>query len=716
MERVEKLNNSFSNIGTVVFYKHHKYIPESLDMLPEGIDFSASMVKYHGSTNNFPGIDFSEYDFSYLIEKYKFRNRLFISDLDTESSELVGRNIEDTDKISKILFPTLVNEDTENPYDYFGSLTVNSRKLYFFECPENYQTIEIYEDVLDSNILGEEGGFIEYRYLKLLGRTDIIKPSIIINLGPPPEAYNNPTEFYFPSDPRIDRENRKSLEYTTIEYSRLCDEIFSSKVVCFFLSTNGNILDFNLSYSSWDGNVNPARNKWKTELRNDEYYDLLKNLNPIIKSDGSTWFDTRTETILGTDTIKNSLCPLMSGKLDRLKGTQKNYYSPYRTYSKGDITTFRVLLPTGVYESYTVESLIQGNIGNDPLLSSAWILRDKILDFFNSIIYISSNPISSGSIIDPGTQITVRGNSIVDFSISEGLGYFFTGLSIIDRTGETIDLVQSDDYTFTLQDTDTEYNKIVNISSWGSYIDPESDRFTDHLVFNFEPSPTVIKITAKKDGIIYHYSDWASIFTPETFGVIFKLGDSIIQGDVNGDDLYLYIDNPQLNPTLKLEFTGSLVKPSIESRYRIGNRKYSKLIDIESSQEATDIIDFNEAEYTINLESVERYLSVRGVGRYIKCYTPGFVTVDYGSTYTVTFKVLQDFGFIISLVNFRYDENDRLVKYDNEVILNSSPSQDHLELNNQISVSASISQEDDGKYYLVLSGIKENTMIQITTN
>ena len=129
-------------------------------------------------------------------------------------------------------------------------MTVNSRKLYFFECPENYQTIEIYEDVLDSNILGEEGGFIEYKYLKLLGRTDIIKPSIIINLGPPPEAYNNPTEFYFPSDPRIDRENRKSLEYTTIEYSRLCDEIFSSKVVCFFLSTNGNILDFNLSYST----------------------------------------------------------------------------------------------------------------------------------------------------------------------------------------------------------------------------------------------------------------------------------------------------------------------------------------------------------------------------------------------------------------------------------------------------------------------------------
>lgn len=714
MERFEQLKNSFSNVGTVVFYKHHKYIPlEGASQLDPEL-FRSSLVKYHGSSSNFPGINFAEYGFDYFPEKDKFSGRLLISDLDSSSQSLIGCEISDTDKIEKVLFPTLVDEDTDNFYEYFGSLLINGRMLYFFECPELYQTIEIYEDVIDSNILGEHDKFYEYNYLKTTGRPNIISPAIIINLGPDPEAWNNPEDFYFDSDPRKDRRNRK-LEYTSLEFSRLCDEIYSSKVVCFFLSTNGNVLDFNVSYASWDKNRDPARNKWKTEIRNDEYYGLLKNTHSILKSNGTGWFDTRSDTLVGTKTINQSLCPLLSNKLDRLRRTQKNYYSPYRIYSKGEITTYKVLLPSGSYEPYVVESLIQGNIGNDPLLSGAWILRDKFLDFVTNIIYIDLNPVSSGSIVNPGNQITVRGDSNFDFNITEGLGYYFTGVSILGPGDETIDLTSGDDYVFTLQETETEYNKTVTINSWGAYIDPESERYTNHLIFNFEQTFSVLKIQAKKDGVIYPYSEWPVVFPSDVFDMTLKINGSVVQPDSNG---YVYITNPELNPGVELDLSGSLIKRNIESSYRIGNEKLTKIINI-NSDVAYDTVDFAKAEYTINLERVERILSIRPMGLEIICDVSGLVTVDYNSSYTVSFRVISEDTQVImpiprvDLINFGYDSEGRMVKYENDITFNTIPDQLFLELDGVVTATASLSLGDDGKYHLVLNGILENTIVQI---
>lgn len=725
--KIDKRNSSFSRLGTVVFYKlgedsGFKYLPENISQIPFEFrdNYKSSLVMYHGSTSNFPGIDFAEYDFSYFPEKYKFDNTLLISELDNESGTLVGRDIEDTDKIGKILFPTLSEDDSETPYKYFGSLLVGGKMMYFFECPEDYYEIEIYEDILDSNT-EDEDGFTNYRYLELSGQTSgAVEPAIIITLGPERKVYNNPTSFYYPDDPLRPRVQRVGTEYTALEYSKLCDEIFSKKIICFFLSTDDDIHDFNLAFSAFQNNINPLRNKWKYDLRNDEFYDLLRD-NSGFKNDGTMWIDKKSGTILGNMEIESSLCPIKNNKLLRLKRTQQDYYSPYRRYSKGENTIYKVLDKNGTSIVYTLESLCDGNIGNDPLLSPEWILKDRFLDFLTDIIYISQNPMSSESSIDPGTQITVHPDSIIRFSISDGLGYSFSGVSIIDSSGNLINLTENEDYIYELEDTANEYNKSVTISSWGSYIDPTSEKYTNQLVFNFEPVSTVIKILASKGGTLYHYNEWASVFPESEFGMSIKINGRLIQTGDNSPiytdtDMYLFIDNPETNPTVELDFSGTLIKNVVKSKYRIGNRKYTKTIAINNNK-AIDTVDFSNAEYVIDMDAVEKKLSIRADRRFIWCDVTGLQTVNYGSDFTIPFKLTEPdrYTFTISLINFYYDSGGRIIKYDNELILETYPYLTQLVLDGNTTAGVEIDRPEDSLvYYLTLSGITENTIIQIS--
>ena len=721
----DKRNSRLSRIGTVVFYKTgysgFKYLPENIDQIPTEFrdDYKSSLVMYHGSTSNFPGIDFAEYDFSYFPEKRKFDNTLLISELDNESGTLIGRDIEDTDKIGKILFPTLVDEETDNPYKYFGSLLVGGKMMYFFECPEDYYEIEIYEDILDSNADGGDG-FIEYRYLELSGQTDnAIEPSVIIKLGPERDVYNNPTSFYYNLDPLRSRTERVDKEYTALEYSRLCDEIFGKKVICFFLSSYDSIQDFNLAFSAFQNNVNPLKNKWKYDLRNDEYYDLLRD-NTGFRNDSGVWIDKKSGTILGNSTIESSLCPIKNYKLSRLQRTQQNYYSPYRKYSKGENTVYKILNTDGSYISYTLESLCDGNIGNDPLLSPEWILKDKFLDFLTDIIYISQNPVSSRSNIVPGTQITVHPDSVINFLISDGLGYSFSGVSIIDDFGNTVDLVENEDYTYVLEDTNTEYNKTVTINSWGSYIDPNSPKHTNQVVFNFEPVSSVIKILLSNEGIIYHYNEWTSIFSESEFDLSIKINNHQIQLGENSplfidSDMYLFIDNPETNPTIELDFSGTLVKSAIKSKYRIGNKKYTKTIAINNNS-AVDVVNFANAEYIIDTNSIKKKLSVRIDQKLIKCNVVGTQTINQGSSFNIPFSIKSDqYAFSISLLNFYYDSDGRVVKNENELILETCPYITQLVLDGNTTANIEIDRsEDNPTYNLLLSEITENTMIYIS--
>ena len=720
---VDNISDSFSEIGTVVFYKHHKFFPDSFEIITEDGDtietFKSDLVKYHGSDRNFPGLNFAEYDFSYFPDKYRFGDKLLLTELDNVSAEIVGNKIEDTSNIEKVLFPTLVDEETTNPYNYFGSLNVSGKTLYFFECPEEYATIEIYEGVIDSNC---PNGFIEYRYLQLSGETNILHhPAAIISLGPEKDLFNNPTEFYYNQDPLKPR-SKRTKEETLLKYSRLCDEITGKKIVCFLLSTSNNVIEFNLAFSAWNHSSNPLRNKWKYDLRNDEFYDILKDFTTIEQTSEGIIRDSKAGTILGNTTIDSSLCPIKNKKLEKLIRTQSQYYSPYRKYSKGENTIYKVKNSDGLYTSYTLESLTNGNIGNDPFLSPSWIIKDRFLDFITDIIYISLTPEGTGSIINPDTSITVKSDSNIDFSISEGVGYLFSGVSIITRSNEeTIDLVENSDYTYTLEDTPDEYKKTVNISSWSSFIQPESEKYTSNLVFNFISNPSIIKFLIKKGGHIYHYNDWDSEFGEYNLSLEFRLNGNVVQPiySTDGSDMYLNIPNPQLNPMLEVEIGGDLIKRRVYVDYRIGANKYTKILNIEDDT-VSDYVNFSEATWTMNLESVTRVLDIRWDNTVV-CDVTSPIEVDYGSTYIIPFSstlvTTNRFPFFISIVNFYIDSDDRIVKNENEIAIESFPFTGELLLDDVETAIISVTPgESTGQYNLILSDIVENIMINISKN
>ena len=729
--KIEKRNDSFSKVGTVVFYKSDesgfKFLPDELWQVPEQFrNPKASMVKYHGSNSNFPTLDFAEYDFSYFPQKDKFNNTLLLSELDKVSSEIIGRDISDTSKAEKILFPTLVTGEVDpSDYMYFGSVPMSNEKdLYFFECPEDYYEIEIYEDILDTNISGSNG-FTRYKYLELAGQTEgATEPGVIITLGPDHSLYNNPTDFYYENDPMRPRMTRAGNTLPALEYSSLCDELFSSKVVCFVFSPDSDVLEFNLSYKAFENNQNPLRNKHKIDLRNDEF--LSMSSKGIFNIDDE-WVDYKSGVLLGNTNLSSSLCPIKNYKLKKLKRLQDQYYSPYRNYCKGEITTYKVLNQDGIYISYEVESLVDGNIGNDPLLSPAWILTSKFLDFKTNIIYISQNPSAGGNSISPGTQVTVNSTSNIRFNIFDGLGYSFDGsVSIIDDSGNVQDLSQGVDYTYKLVDTSNKYLKTVQIDSWDNYINPESSKHTNNLVFNFVERPSVLKIRARKDGNILKYSDWPSdgivLDDVKLGGVSLEIADDSPLNIIDGD-LYLFIYNPENRPTLEIDFSGNLVKNYIESKYRIGSEKGSKIIDIVDDK-VIQQIDFADSEYIVDVSNEIKTLSIKVDNTYITTNYIGTYQVTKGSDFTIPFNVSSSpeerFDVSIDLVNFGYDSNNRIVKYESTDTNFGSicPFYGSISLNEEVVVRFEFQRlsSSAGSYYLSLHGITENLMVQISVN
>lgn len=712
--KLETLKNDFSNIGTVVFYRHHKYIPDELDQIPveERLDenFTSDLVKYHGSSSNFPALDFAEYDFSYIIDKYKFDNKLAITELDEYSREIVGKNIEDTDKIGKVLFPTLVEEDS-NTYDYFGSLNVNNKMLYFFECPEYYYTIEVYEDIIDSNVVGGDS-FIEYKYLELKGVEDKITPALIITLGPEREAYNNPTDFYYESDPMISRINRNSINYDTLEYSKLVDELFSKKVICLFLSTNNDTVEFNLAYSAWKNNVNSHRNKWEYSVRNDEYYDVKKNVD-IVEKDYSMFLDKKSDTILGNKIYYNFESPIKNKKLQKLEN-QTQYYSPYRCYNKGEITTYKT--PTG---DIVWESLVDGNIGNNPLISPKWILSNKFFDFLTNVVYIVTNPNNTNSSLVPGNQVTVTNNQTVNFSLVSGLGYSFNGLDIITPEEEIVPLIQDVDYTYIEEETPETYTETVSVSNWADLIDLEShDRYS--LRFNFTDRPSSVVIKAIKGGTIYPYSEWNDEFGTDNLSVVAKLNGEVV--NIDPETGKIIIPNPQLLPELSLEFSGYYQKNFIVSNYRIGSEKTAKTIQI-SKDIATDTVDFADSEYIIDVNSIQKRVNVKtGQTTKIRCDVDT-VLYDYGTSHVIDFSVeVPEIRFnSLKISGFYYNDYGRIERYPYILQINYSdlPYTGSLYTNpdDPDSIIATITLKEDGEnellYHLGINNIIENLAIVI---
>lgn len=701
--------SDFKGIGTAVFYKRHKFFPSDFNIIPEEerneLNFISDLVKYHGSNQNFPSINFAEYDFSYLVNKYKFDNKLLITELDRYSQELIGKNIDDTSKIEKILFPTLVDDVSNNELSYFGSLKVNNRNIFFFDTPENYDKIEIYDGVLNSNI-GEDY-FIEYDYLKLSGlyeNTRIIPP-IVLYLGPENTLLNNPSNMYYDGDVLKGIKNREEAggkRINDLEYSRLIDEMFGMKIVYLLLTTSNNsVLDFNVALNAWNNNNNPDRNKWKYNIRNDEYYSAKNNIE-IVKNDHNIYIDKKSDTILGNYTI-DSLCPIKTKKLNKLYcqdysetkeyslGEEVNYlnqiwtsnisfnignypgegsnywslsdseyigqyYSPYRKYMKGEKTKYLIDPESNKFMVW--ESLTDNNLGNDPLLSPKWILSKKLLDFKTNIIYLYTNPNNTGSVLNPNTQVTVYSSTNVDFTIDEGLGYVFDKMSLINKDNTVIELVPGVDYTYTEFISENTYNKYVSINDWSEIINIDSIKYSDSLIFNFTESPSILNLKFSKDGVIYNLSEIQNLYV-NGFNLDVYIGGSFYAIPTNGK---LVIAHPELRPNISFNFSGTMVLQKIVSNSRLGSTFTTSNISFNNNV-ASSVVNFSESTYTFFLVSEKREVITRLDKHY---YNQGNQTqsVDYGSYYSLNFTTAIGAHPYIHIYSFHRDEYGNLIKFD----------------------------------------------------
>jgi len=751
--RIKINKQDFSGIGTAVFYKKHKFFPTDINIIPEEerdeLNFTSDLIKYHGSNHNFPSINFAEYDFSYLVNKYKFDNKLLITELDRISQNLIGKDIENTSKIEKILFPTFIENNEEN-LNYFGSMKINSRSIFFFEMPNDYNKIEIYDDVLDSNI--NENSFIEYEYLELneLYEETRIMPSIVIYLGPEDKCLNNPTNMYYENDPMKNLVYRREVggeRKSDIIYSKLIDEILGKKIVYLLLTTNNVVIDFNVALSAWNDNGNSNRNKWKYNIRNDEYFNIKDNVN-IVEKNNDIYLDKKSDTILGN--VITSSCPIKTKKLNKLycndysetklyslgeeasylnqiwtsnisnnlgnyptenspywtlsnKEYPSQFYSPYRKYMKGEITKYLIDPENNKYMIW--ESLVDDNINNDPLLSPSWILSKKFLDFKTHIIYISTNPNNTGSVLNPNTQITVNSASNITFNIEEGLGYIYNNLNLIGPNNNIIDLEEGIDYIYTEINTDTEYNKTININDWSEIIDEESDKYSTNIVFNFIENPSILNLKFENRGTIYNLYEIQDLFI-NGFNLDVYIGGTSYQIPENGK---LTIPNPETNPSIYMSYSGELNLKKIVSNYRLGSNFGNELIPYGDGS-VNSIVNFSEATYTFYLESRRREIIIRKLRLDYDVENQSFI-VDYGDYYMLSF--VAGSSPKIQICSFYRDDNDDIIKNEEDLDLITWPQYNVVVIGFEENTLINYERLEDGSFNLTINNVNNNLLIYL---
>lgn len=429
-------NYDISKLGelrTVVYYSHgggSKYATSKF--YPRGIKASSldevrgdiletsisTKVLYYGSSVQFPHIDFSEYDFKFDIDKGKYNSDLKIINASEKTRELVGKDVEELEKLEKVIFPTLSTQDIENSYEYFGSMKINNQLLYLLEAGEYINKIEVYEEIIDKNC---ELGFVDYDILKQIeGDHEFKEPKYCIYLGPLYEDARNTEEMYY--DGYLPNPDTTSTITSESEWKKLNEEITGSKIIWIYITSDSESVSssVNISSSSWRLDINPARNKNRVTLRNDDFYKGLKETRNIMEENGY-YFDAASKTMLGV--VSNN----ESGFLNYLRGKKlEKKYSPNVTYSKLDEVEFK----GEVYLSVT-----DNNIGNYPSITSNWILKSSyLLEGDVNGIVVSIYPEESKCDVNPGSVfLNDNTKTDIEFSIIEAGEYEFSKIYLSDE-------------------------------------------------------------------------------------------------------------------------------------------------------------------------------------------------------------------------------------------------------------------------------------------
>lgn len=581
-------------------------------------DYKYSDVYYHGSKDKILGRDFAEYDFSFLVDKYKFNDHLKIQLLDTESKNMIGYKVEELSKLENIMFPSSYAGEPGSLRNYFGTTVIGTYTLFLLPVPPGVRKVEFYEGtVLD---LEEIGYNYDYRNLETPD-AEIQKPALSVYLGPDYMWSACEASMYM-TDPALWDNGFRYLPASK-KYLRGMDEIYSEKVLWMVITDSGQLLDINLSYHSWaTDKINPERNKWKYSLRNDEFWST-KDSMPLVKDKSGILLDGRSNTILSTEKVENH--PILSRKMRKF---DLLYYNPEKAYVQGDKVRYLGKLwkanqsvPINeepqegsdywdvieqVYSpfcSYRLgervlfngalwESLCDLNLGNRPDISRQWILSSSTSDFFTSRANIIVNPSGAGRII-PGGQVRID-ESLSErvFSVYESLGYELESADRVcsNETGEYLGNINITTENVNVEGgTMDKKAVIVSSDSWPAIIE------SGKLIFNFKSVPTVITIQGVYLGNTYQYSSW--LFNTERIQLI-REPSGAVSNTISiqpGTSLVLYPRTTLVNNKF------SRVISTYRDRYGVTRTKQLSL----DGNRVEDFIDFSSATYTFYIDKNE---------------------------------------------------------------------------------------------------------------
>lgn len=405
--KVEIINTNFKDLKTAVCYSRasgFKFIPtvssKILSSLEEINDcHKSNYAMYLGNSELLSNNDFIQYNFSYYIDKYKFKDGLMINQLDNESRDIIGLDPIILTAMENRLCPSAVDDNSIPDFDYFGSSIFEKRKFFSLDLLEDIYKVEFYENIIFTNHnLNNGTKFYEYGIFDYIKNdlSYIEKPAIIISLGPNKSIVNNNIDWYYNGDELPDK---STPELEAIPYRKLEEEVLFKKTLNIYLPNSlglsGEVPPLDITLEAWSiDNKNPNRNSYKHILRNNEFYSMINNIRPVKQLNHGLRYDVNSMTLVSnTELIPINECPILKSKT-----LNTNLWNPKIRYKRGDKVEVGGL---------TWESLIDNNLGNNPLLSSCWEEEDNLTNYFTNRlgIYFDESKYKEVGIIKPSNSV-----------------------------------------------------------------------------------------------------------------------------------------------------------------------------------------------------------------------------------------------------------------------------------------------------------------------
>lgn len=496
--------NNFTDIGTAVFYTQ-----EDID------NQTYSKVQHRSNSSLLYDGDFSEYDFSYEVEKDKFNDEFLVDYLGDKTLSLFDLSSDALEKLESIIFPTLGDQDWEGDEDkYFGTTIINNQVFALFHAEAGVCRIELYNGLVygnNANTSSSASAFVSTDYQTGKGNTPKEEPYFVITLGEPG--------------------NDEVVESTDlVRQKELEDEVEYEKMVWLLITSNNEVSEVNLSYKSWVDSINPNRNMNQYLLRNDEFWstkDSVRISEIVDDTDEGLVLDANSGTLLGTE--KLDLTRLLAFQKIKERVNNSKYsssgqgypnYFPYNTYKKGDIV---------YYGGDLWRSVADNNFNHNPALSIKWI-KSSVIESTGSIRIIVKVIPEEGGYCEPMGYISISSlNELMLFRIYPSAGYELNTLQPCLLSDEEVVVLTDDDYNYNVPE-----NAIL-VTEWSNIVS------TGMLVFNMKSVGSNVVFSAEYDGDTYSYSKWSALINSvKTF--IYK----VVERDDSGTEYSIsspYIDD-----------------------------------------------------------------------------------------------------------------------------------------------------------------------------